>query len=321
MNATDEEFKNQIGQYLDVQSALDYYLFSYVNCGIDSLAKNMLLATYDGKKWICGQYDMDATFGSNVIGNINISTKLKCPEEYKEQYSLLWQRIETLYGKELKARYNELRNSVLSYSNMVTHFERFTDIIGKDLYAEDITIYTDIPSADTSNITQIRNYIRDRLKYVDNKVELFGENWVKVEDLDIVNGYQASGTMYDATSTKMRICVVNDGVIPFKKSAAMVDNTLYDNRYPIAIPENASTVKVIAPSAQVWLQFFKYVDGATTYTTDTRFKASEENENGVVYEFEVGKYQYVAVHLERSTNFPSDYNYSDISVLFKLPTT
>lgn len=167
MDNDGDDFRNGIGNYLDIQSAIDYYIFMYDICGLDGLAKNMLLATYDGTKWICGAYDLDATFGLFYNGSKFVSAEYACPENYQETYSLLWERIEANFVDELKARQAELRASVLSYANTVTHFERFMDIIGLDLYAEDLTIYTGIPSGSTNNIKQIRNYIRDRQAYVD----------------------------------------------------------------------------------------------------------------------------------------------------------
>ena len=170
-----EDFKAGIETYLDVQSAMDYFLFSYVTCGLDSLGKNMLLATYDGVKWICGEYDMDSTFGLWWDGSQFVSAELACPGEYQEAFSLLWERIVANYAEELKVRYAELRAGALSLSNMVTHFERFMDGIGNDLYSEDLTVYAGIPSGETNNLRQIRNFIRDRLTYVDAKMEALGE--------------------------------------------------------------------------------------------------------------------------------------------------
>lgn len=167
MDNDGDDFRNGIGTYLDIQSAIDYYIFQYEICGLDGLAHNMLLATYDGVVWRCGAYDLDATFGLWWDGTKFISATYACPEDYQERYSLLWERIEANFRDELKARQVELRKTVLSYSNMVTHFERFMDIIGLDLYAEDLTIYTGIPSGSTNNIKQIRNFIRDRQAYVD----------------------------------------------------------------------------------------------------------------------------------------------------------
>lgn len=176
MDNDGDDFRNGISTYLDIQSAIDYYIFQYEICGSDGLAHNMLLATYDGVVWRCGAYDLDATFGLFWNGGKFVSAEYACPEDYQEQFSLLWERIEANFLPELKARQAELRKTVLSYSNMVTHFERFMDIIGLDLYAEDLTIYSAIPSGSTNNIKQIRNYIRDRQAYVDAEFSAMGEN-------------------------------------------------------------------------------------------------------------------------------------------------
>lgn len=167
MNNDGDNFRNGIGNYLDIHSAIDYYIHQYVICGLDGLAQNMLLATYDMTKWICGAYDMDSTFGLWFNGVYFVSAEYRCPEDYQEKYSLLWERIESVFREELRARYFELRKTVYSYSNMVTAFERFMDVIGLDLYAEDCEVYTGIPQKETANIKQLRNYIRDRLAYCD----------------------------------------------------------------------------------------------------------------------------------------------------------
>lgn len=169
-DTTDDEFKVQIGHYLDIQSALDYYLFMWAICGLDNLENNMLLATYDGVKWICGAYDLDSTLGLYVNGGSFVSAEYAQPEDYQGEYSLLWERIEKLFHAELKERYAVLRETVLNYPHMTTRFERFMDNIGSDLYAEDLEAYPSIPSGSTNNITQIRNYIRDRLAFVDDEV-------------------------------------------------------------------------------------------------------------------------------------------------------
>jgi hypothetical protein len=167
----DATFKSTISNYLDVQSAIDYWIHQYVICGLDNLAKNMLMATYDGVKWYCAAYDMDSTFGLWHDGTKFVSAEYRCPEDYQETYSLLFERIANVFNEEVKSRYAELRNSVYSYSNMIERFERFTDKIGKDLYAEDLEAYSVIPLGDINNIKQIRNFINNRLEYVDREFE------------------------------------------------------------------------------------------------------------------------------------------------------
>lgn len=170
MNNDGSTFRNGIGAYLDIQSAIDYYIHQYVISGLDGLAKNMLLGTYDGKKWYCGAYDMDSTLGLFWNGTRFTEANYKCPEDYQEKFSLLWERLEANFWSEIKARYAELRKTVYSVGNMFTHFEQFMDTIGLDLYAEDLTIYTGIPSGSTNNIKQLRNFIRDRLTYCDQQI-------------------------------------------------------------------------------------------------------------------------------------------------------
>lgn len=144
-------------------------------------------------KWIMGAYDMDSTFGLYWDGSRFVSSDYRCPEDYQEKYSLLFERITTLYPDRVKERYTELRKTVYSVSNMFNHFERFVDVIGKDLYAEDLEIYTGIPSGNTNNIKQIRDYIKNRLNYCDMQFGL-------IEESDII--YQLAQPMvFDGTST------------------------------------------------------------------------------------------------------------------------
>ena len=179
INSSDDEFKAGISTYADINSLIDYYIFQYVICGLDSMGKNQLFFTYDGIKWIASSYDMDSTFGMYWNGQSFVSATYRMQEDYESMANgrpgnLLYIRLEQLFYDEIKTRYAELRAGVLSYANIVNEFERFMDVIGKDLYAEDLTIYTGIPSGNTNNIQQIRNYTRDRLAYVDGRIKAIG---------------------------------------------------------------------------------------------------------------------------------------------------
>ena len=206
----DDVFPEAIHSFLDIQSAMDYYIFQYVIYGIDGLAKNMLLYTYDGAKWFCGTYDMDTVFGASSVNDYFFPHDRRVPEDCAEAYSLLWSRIEELFTEELKARYVELRRGVLSVSNIINKFERFTDVISKDLYTEDGSVFPDIPSLTTNNIQQIRAYTLKRLEYCDTQFSLMGAQAAYIEshgaehiDTGISGGAHASYEM------KMAICPDN----------------------------------------------------------------------------------------------------------------
>lgn len=166
----DETFIKNIGEYINIQSVIDYWLFQYVICGLDGLAKNMLLGCYDGKMRYMGAYDLDSTFGLWWNGASFVSSNYRCPADYQEKRNLLFERINALYKEEVKARYIELRKTVYSYSNIVSKFEEFIGAIGSEAYKDNITAYNNIPSAETNNIWQLRNYIRDRLEYCDIQI-------------------------------------------------------------------------------------------------------------------------------------------------------
>lgn len=170
MNNNGENFKNGLSTYFDVNSLIDYYIFAYFSCGLDSLGKNQIYTTYDGVKWFANMYDMDSTWGLYYNGQKFVSTSYRCQEDYEaggHGGNELYKKLATNYSNEIFARYFELRSGALSLVNVFTSFERFTDLIPSDLYKEDCDIYSDIPSQSDNNIQQIRNYARNRASYVD----------------------------------------------------------------------------------------------------------------------------------------------------------
>ena len=175
MNNDGENFKTGLSNYFDVNSLIDYYIFAYFSCGLDSMGKNQIYTTYDGTKWYANMYDMDSTWGLYWNGNSFVSTGYICQEDYESMVdgrlgNLLYQKLFKNFNIEIYDRYVELRKDALSIENVFTRFERFTDIIPNDLYSEDGEIYTTIPSLTTNNIKQIRSYTQNRAKYVDGKM-------------------------------------------------------------------------------------------------------------------------------------------------------
>ena len=175
MTATDQEFHDNIGQYFDLYSLLDYYCFSYLTCHLDGLAKNILIVTYDGVIWGACLYDMDSIYGVNWDGKSYVAANYQCPEQYQEQFSALWPRIERCFSAELYARYRELRKGALSLSNIVKHVEEIYDVIPDRVFADEKTKWASLPQVNTNTITRFRNYMRDRAAYVDAEMKAIGD--------------------------------------------------------------------------------------------------------------------------------------------------
>ena len=86
---------------------------------------------------------------------------------------MLFERIVNNFADDIRNRYFELRQNVLSLDNVIIKFETFGDKIGKDLYEEDYEIYSGIPGK-TFTIKQIKNFARERAAYVDNMFSVLG---------------------------------------------------------------------------------------------------------------------------------------------------
>lgn len=169
LNSDDDEFKENFSQYLNLDSTLNYYVM--MNCAwmSDNRGKNMLLATYDGKIWYPSLYDLDTTWGTHWTGGslYNYSSGF-----LDNGGSVLWQRMEKLYKKEIAARYFELREDVLSEEHIMETFNSFYDTIPAEVLARETekwnTEETPIPGYD---FTQIQAYLDTVFPRLDAKYQ------------------------------------------------------------------------------------------------------------------------------------------------------
>jgi hypothetical protein len=243
----DDDFKANITNHFDLTSLIDYYILSYVICHLDGLGKNQLMYTYDGVHWMAGAYDMDSTFGLYWDGNSFVSHQYKMQEEYETAVNgttnLLYERLEKLFGAEIKERYAVLRASVLNVIDMIQEFENFMDLVPPYKCAEDYAATTannkfyTIPSTTTNNIGQIRNYIVRRLNYVDSMInstttsgwnvlrENFapaGEPWIDQATLDLNGGdyIEISVNLSSCVNTNENIISIGDTIGSWNQNVA-----------------------------------------------------------------------------------------------------
>lgn len=185
--STDEEFVANAENYFDVQSVIDYDIFARVFCIVDNLCRNQIFFTYDGKKWYEGVWDVDAILGlpPTVRGFFAYDTEFQSGYIAYKDYgmtNLLYHRVETLFAERFKARYAELRADVLSVESIIDVYERLTDTIKTHdgLLEEDYAsttgggAFTGIPYKTENSIQQIRNFVAQRLPYMDEEVAALG---------------------------------------------------------------------------------------------------------------------------------------------------
>lgn len=178
--STDTEFVEGIDSYINLDSLLDYYIFAYVDCGLDALGKNQIYLTYDGQLWYASMYDMDSTWGLYWNGSRFVSAEYRMQEDYEvgvhNTSNLLFDRLESLFASEIKARYAELRAGVLSASYIKEKFREWCDVSSAELVALDYAqetgggAFVNIPQKTTNNYAQISSFVDARLTYVDAQI-------------------------------------------------------------------------------------------------------------------------------------------------------
>lgn len=171
VNSSDEEFKTNFGQYLNLDSALNYYIMADLAYMSDNLGKNMLIATYDGMEWYLSLYDLDTSWGTHWTGL----------ELYDYQNGLLdmnrsnlFVRMEEAFSEELAQRYFELREGILSNNNILAEFEAFRNQIPELTFEREEARWIDYVSRERGSLPgedydQIEDYLNTVSERLDNK--------------------------------------------------------------------------------------------------------------------------------------------------------
>lgn len=163
-NSTNEELKNGLEQYVDINRAIDCFIYTNVIHGVDNTAKNILWVTYDGTKWIPSMYDLDGTWGlfwnGFIYDNETIATNILIN-------NLLYEKLVELYFDEIAQRYIELRSNILSFSNIKETFEAFFNSIPQIIRNAEKAKWTKVPNQEANNLGQIIEFTTLRLTILD----------------------------------------------------------------------------------------------------------------------------------------------------------
>ncbi len=169
LESSDEEFKANIDQYLNLDATINYYILLHYCWMADNSGKNMLLVTYDGNVWYPTVYDLDTTWGTTWQGTglYNYQTKL-----LSNGGSLLLDRIEQLYKKEIAERYFELRSTVLDTNYVMTKFNNFYNKIPSDVLEKEAEKWnTETTTIPGYPLSQIQEYLDCVIPRLDAKYE------------------------------------------------------------------------------------------------------------------------------------------------------
>lgn len=173
-------WETEVAPYFDIDSAIDYLIFVCCIGARDNLRKNALYATYDGVKWFMSAYDLDSTFGANVHAK-GWYKVVNDRNQFAESCSMhrVFDRIVNYSKDKLKARYAELRSTVLSDENVWFMLNNFVNDIPRTIYNMDADKWGDkvdirkrpMGATTTANVDNYMHYYRMHCAYLDKEID------------------------------------------------------------------------------------------------------------------------------------------------------
>ena len=139
--ASHDEIRQEIALHFDVESMLNYLVFSTVVSNYDGFTKNWQWVTYDGEKWYVAPYDLDCIFGNYQEGTFLFPARFSYTDsDYR--FDISRRGIATwfwdYYFDELKQKYTELRdNDIISLKNISSLVHQWYDRIGFDNFEKE----------------------------------------------------------------------------------------------------------------------------------------------------------------------------------------
>ena len=166
-DATNDEFKTNIGSYLNLQSCLIYLICGDIMAFRDNSAKNLTVCSWDGQVWYTIPYDMD-------MGMMD-----KADSGMESHGGNLWNKINANFDAEKKALYAQLRDAGMDAN---TIFKLYSDIlypIGVNGYTADRKVkydpYTNIDSR--VSFVDFDDYIGFHKEFIQARIGLMDEKY------------------------------------------------------------------------------------------------------------------------------------------------
>lgn len=167
------DFKATFQDHFDLDSMLDYYVMLWVGHAFDNVSNNLVLYTYDRKKFYIGFRDCDTWAGQDWVNDGKKWLPPTSDDTIIIWNSNLWSRFAKAYDSEIKSKYAELRNSGII---TVEHLEKILTKIQSgftyEAYLRDIMSWGG-QGTNTENkrgsIMQILSWIDERIKFLDKK--------------------------------------------------------------------------------------------------------------------------------------------------------
>ena len=190
---------------MDIESVIDYCVMCDILGVTDNLGKNMLLATFDGTKWMMSAYDLDTAFGNYWDG-----TKFIAPTDDAAGTDFtnnnLTFTVWKLYGAKFNARRRYILENIFRVDRIMDKVYSFHSFITSELMNGETMLYPSMPNANENGLQQIESYLAKRIDYKTNTF-----NMVYDQTLTAVSSYVWIGNV-GAQKLRIRLDYPTDGI-------------------------------------------------------------------------------------------------------------
>lgn len=175
---TKEAFDQAIDKHLDVDSAIDYYVYSAAIGNTDGVLRNYLFQTWNRTKWYIAAYDLDMTFGRtpdlpdwlspvyNGDNNRRGGTTLTNLAGGNRLFHQLWK----FHKEDIITRYKELVAGPLSSGAVSTLLTNFAAPIPDALLSQEDKTWPQTQLSGTNNLSQIRWWYMEHINFLTNSI-------------------------------------------------------------------------------------------------------------------------------------------------------
>nr|MBC9722433.1 CotH kinase family protein [Lactobacillus sp.] len=174
---TADNFNQAVSPLLDIDSAIDYYIFSVLIDNDDGIFRNYLLQTFDGKKWYFAAYDLDSIFGRTPDFWEHLLAKSDTDDwrdhgvtfENVTNSNRLFYQLWKFYKDEILKRTKSLIEGVMSESAVDTAFVDYVRYIPLNAYNAELEKWPGMQNTSVDNINRIGRWYMQRIAWLKNR--------------------------------------------------------------------------------------------------------------------------------------------------------
>ena len=159
-NSSDDDFKANLTSHVDLNSAIDYLIFSNIIGDGDAWGKNQVLLSYNGTTWHWHPYDLDGSYGLNWTGGFTVQSGKIWGQDH-----MLFSRLMQLFLPQIKERYKQLR-TWLTPTYVANKYREYIDNVGSENYALDWKAWNP-KSQNENSLINLRKNIQNQFRVCD----------------------------------------------------------------------------------------------------------------------------------------------------------